>query len=548
MKTKNVGHAISRRDLIKIGSIGAIGTASIALGGCGAPASSSVGKESSAKQSLDGIPSFMNAPDPIAEKDIVETKDYDVVVVGAGTAGVPAAISAHVNGASVAVVQKESKPISQGNTAAGIALDKSDDAAIEWLIDSVLKENQYRADREQMRTWARNSGEALDFISEYGKDGEHPAALSINDRYPDGYVAQQYPGTNLKVTTFSMRCGVKPICWQDGIESLAAIAAEDGVEFFYSTPAVQLVQSEEGSITGVICEGEKGYMQFNASKGVVLATGDYQNDEEMVSYYLPDVSMLDKKQMNKTGDGHKMAMWVGGQMEPIGHTKMVHDFDATPMFNEPFLCVDLEGNRFCNEAIDMSLKNNFILRNSHPGHYCQIFDSTYVDQVKEWGGRPTDPEALRMYMPEEDVAERKGVREDRIAVYKADTIGELAEKLGIEDAAALEQTVEAYNALAQQGADSNFGKEAKYVKSIVRPPFYGAHLQVRVSAITSGIVVDKDLRVLDGDGEPIKGLFAAGNTAGRFFGGVDYPLDIAGLSVGRAITGGYVAGKIAAQS
>lgn len=539
--------SLSRRSFFAAGSLAAAGMAASALAGCSPQPKEAVELGTTGAASAQAP--FMQAPEPIDPDTVSEQHEYDVVIVGAGTAGVPAALAAKKNGATVCVLQKEATPISQGNTAAGVKLEGSDEAAIQYLITRTLGENQWRTKRSLMDLWAHRSGEALDYIVEYGKNGEYPAKLSVNDRYPEGYQPIMYPDTDLKVLTFSLRCGTKPICWQEGIQSLATLAEQDGIDFYYSTAGKQLAQGEDGSVTGVYAETKNGNtILFTAKKGVILATGDYQNDDEMVAWYLPDMVNFDRKQLNKTGDGHKMALWAGGKMERVGHTKMVHDFDTGPMFNEPFLDVKLNGTRFCDEHIDMSLINNFFQDEEEPGHYCQIFDANYVDQVKEWGGMPTDPEALKMFMPEEDVAERVGVREDLIATFKADTLAELAEKLGITDVDAFESTVARYNELAANGADDDFGKEAQYLKPIDTPPFYGIHKHVRLSAIVSGVDVDEQLRVLDENGEPIGGLYAAGNTAGRFFSGVDYPLSIAGLSVGRAITTGYVAGESAATA
>lgn len=536
---------LSRRGFLTLGTVAAAGVAA-GLTGCAPEPKADSALATSGASSTDK-PAFMQAPDAIDPASIVETHDYDVVVVGAGTAGVPAAISAKKNGASVCVVQKELTPISQGNTAAGIKLEGSDEAAIQFLITRTLGENQYRSKRALLNLWAHRSGEALETMAAYAEGRENAPTLSINDRYPDGYLPVEYPDTDLKVLTFSMRCGVKPICWQDGITTLAEAAESDGIDFFYETPGIQLVQNEQGAVTGVICQAKNGdYLQFNAAKGVVVATGDYQNDDEMVAYYLPDMANYDKKQMNKTGDGHKMILWAGGVMERIGHTKMVHDFDSGPMFNEPFLAVKMNGERFCDEHIDMSLINNFLIDEERPGYYCQVFDANYVQDVQDWGGMPTKPEALAMYMPEEDIAERKGVRPDLIATFKADTLDELAEKLGIEDIAAFKASVERYNELCSNGADEDFGKDVKYLKPVAQAPFYGVQKHVRLSAIVSGVNVDEQLRALREDGTPIEGLYVAGNTAGQFYSGVDYPLSIAGLSVGRAITFGYVAGENAA--
>lgn len=115
------------------------------------------------------------------------------------------------------------------------------------------------------------------------------------------------------------------------MQSLAKVAAAKGVDIRYSTPARQLVTDKSGAVTGAIAQREDGeYVQVNAKNGVIIATGDYSNDDEMVDYYIPDLHNFERKQNNQTGDGHKMGMWVGAAMEHVGHTKMLHDFDAGP--------------------------------------------------------------------------------------------------------------------------------------------------------------------------------------------------------------------------
>lgn len=104
------------------------------------------------------------------------------------------------------------------------------------------------------------------------------------------------------------------------------------------------------------------------------------------------------------------------------------------------------GKRFVNETVEMSLMNCYLRSAEDAGHYCQIFDSTYMEDAADWAGKLVDPEALKVYMPEEDV-EREGVFEGQINTYKADTLEELAEKLEIADVDAFVETVERYNEL-----------------------------------------------------------------------------------------------------
>ncbi len=537
--------------MFKIGGLAAAGLGGAALLGACSPAGNEAGAAATetattgtttvAGHTREGLPSFLAAPEPIT--DVADTKDFDIVIVGAGAAGVPAAITAREAGATVALIQKEATAISQGNTATGILLDTSDEAGVEAVVSRLLKDHQYRGKREQVELWAKNSGEAikwmLDLATAEGAQVSDTtmkwtAAIKEVNGYPMDYLSIDF--------------GPKPYNTGDGMQVLADYAAAQGVEIFYNTEAKQLVGDAAG-VTGVIAEGPDGIVQFNASKGVILATGDYQNDDDMMAYYLPDLANLGRKQMNKTGDGHKMAVWAGGAIEDITHTKMLHDFDGGPgsMADMPFLAVKTDGTRFCDETLGMSLMNNFLRSEADQGDYNQTFDSNYMTAAAEWPGKLFDPEAIKVYMPEEDV-EKVGVFEDQIGTYKADTLEELASKLGITDTAAFVKSVERYNECVAAGKDLDFGKEGKWLTAIDTPPFYGIHRHVRVSAVVSGVNVGPNMEVLAAEtGEPIPGLFAIGNTAGNFYGGVDYSMYMPGLSLGRAHTQGYVTGKYVAS-
>lgn len=543
----------TRRNLFKIGGLAAAGLGGAALLGACSPAGNATGSTASdtptaatgtttvAGHVREGLPSFLAAPEPIT--DIAETKDYDVVIVGAGASGVPAAITAREAGATVALIQKESTAISQGNTATGILLDTSDPAGVEAVVSRLIKDHQYRGKREQVELWAKNSGECitwlLDLATAQGAQisdstMKWTAAIKEVNGYPMDYLSIDF--------------GPKPYNTGNGMQVLAEYAASQGVEVFYDTEAKQLVGDASG-VTGVIAETADGNVQFNAAKGVILATGDYQNDDDMMAYYLPDLQNLGRKQMNKTGDGYKMAVWAGGAIEDITHTKMLHDFDGGPgsMADMPFLAVKNDGTRFCDETLGMSLMNNFLRSEADQGDYNQIFDSNYMTAAAEWPGKLFDPEAIKVYMPEED-GEKTGVFKDQIATFKADTLEELAEKLGITDTAAFVESVKRYNECVAAGKDLDFGKEAKWLTAIDTPPFYGIHRHVRVSAVVSGVNVGPNMEVLAVEtGEPIPGLFAVGNTAGNFYGGVDYSMYMPGLSLGRAHTQGYVTGKYVAS-
>lgn len=543
---------LTRRDLLKFGGLAAAGIAGTSLLASCSPASPS-GTPSGAETKdasitgtaghyREGLPSFLNKPETIT--DISETKEYDVVIIGAGAAGVPAACAAIEAGASVALLQKENQAISQGNTATGIILEESDPAGIEAVTSKLLKEHQLRASRAQIDLWVKNSGEAIKWVLD--------TASSLGAQVADATAKWTSAIQNVngyKVSYLSIDFGPKPYNTGDGIILLAEHAESLGVDIYYSTPAEQLVGDASSGVSGVIAKSGSSYIQFNASKGVILATGDYQNDDDMMDYYLPDLKHMGRKQVNKTGDGHKMGIWAGGSMENITHTKMLHDFDAGPgsMADMPFLAVKNDGTRYCDETCGMSLMNCFLLSEEDAGHYHQIFDSNYMTTAASWPGKLFDEDAIKVYMPEESI-EKKGVFESLVRTFKADTLDELAEKLEIKDTATFKASVERYNELCTKGMDDDFGKESKFLSPITTPPFYGIHRNVRVSAIVSGLNVDENLQVLASESsEPIKGLYACGNVAGNFYCGVDYTMWMPGLSLGRAHTQGRVLGKYVAS-
>jgi succinate dehydrogenase/fumarate reductase flavoprotein subunit len=542
-----IENGISRRRFLARAAVTAGSAGVLGLGGCSprrkddkqSDRGGDFGKSSDGGATL----SFLPKPEPIAEQDIKDTKTFDVVIVGAGASGVPAALSAAEHGARVAVLQKENIIVSQGNSGAGIDLAASDPAGVEALIARLMKDNAHRCNPKLLKQWAYNSGEVVNWVIDRAKQS---GAQVIDQGNLQQSTIVNINGYTLNYNTSFF--GPKPYTNGDGMRALGKTAMKAGVQFSFSTPAVQLIQESSGRVTGVIGKNPDGkYTRFHAQKGVILAAGDYQNNKAMCDYFIPDSKNFGRKQVNKTGDGHIMGYWAGGVIEPTGHTKMLHDFDAGPasMCDMPFLAVDHKGRRFVNETVEMSELNNYLRQADKAGQYSQIFDSNYMKQAANWPGKLIPPEGLREYMPEE-ASPHKGVFETFIDTRKADTLEELARKIEV-DPATFVATIKRYNAIVASGKDVDFGKPANLLHPVDAPPFYGIHRTIRISAICSGLLVDENHQCLDADAKLISGLYAVGNLGGGFYGGVDYPLTVFGLSLGRCYTFGYLAGKHVAQ-
>ncbi|WBW49354.1 FAD-binding protein [Peptoniphilus equinus] len=480
------------------------------------------------------VPEFLRQPEPITP--ITDVKDYDIVIIGAGSPGVPCALRAKELGLKVCVVQKEATASACGNIGSGILVDQSSKDDIEKIISNEIAANDYRAKRSLIAHWAYHSGEAITWLIDKAK----AAGCQITDE-GDGMHTALNNELNTDVHFVTSVFGPKPYNTGTAMTELIESELAEGIDVFYNTCAEQLVK-DGNRVIGVVAKTDDGYVQFNGKKGIVVATGDYQNDDAMLSYYLPDVVNLEKKKEGRTGDGHKMIVWAGGTIENIGHTKMCHDFDGgpAPMMSLPYLRVKRNGKRFANETVGMEYMNCFLLSPEDAGHYMQIFDSDYIEKSQHLKGGQAVPVAeLKKFMPEEDVADRTGVIPDQMATFKADTLEALAEKLGITDAAAFVDTVHRYNDMAKAGHDTEMGVDADQMVTVDKAPFYGIHRHIRLTMCCSGVNINEHHQCLDADGNPIEGLFAIGNLAGNMYGAVDYPLGLVGINLGNNYTSGY---------
>lgn len=519
---------LSRRSLFKLGGLTAAAVAATSL--VSQPTQAVAAEEE--VTTATNIPSFLIPPEPITDFD--ETYDFEVVVVGAGVSGMAAALSAAEAGANIACVQKGPSASSQGNMAASVDLNQTSEAGKQALISYLIKLADHRSNRALIEAWANNSYEALSWFKEAASAG----GIEVNDDEPqadrvldiNGY--QVYLHAN---TYFGIGHG-------EVVRAIAPGAEAVGVQFFYDCPAVQLATDETGRVTGVICEQEEKYVLFNASKGVILATGDYQCDPEMVAYYCPDIKEFPPCQVNKTGDGHKMGVWAGGEIEPTTHTKMIHDARVGRV-DTPHLLVNYKGKRFMCEGPMQGYLNNYVRDFIHQegdvvaGNLYTIVDAKWQDQIAEW--KEIDPEI--------DASNCKWI-------YEGETIEEALAAMAADtesgaytlDSAAVLATVDRYNELCAAGSDDDFGKNPVFMRAIDTPPFMVIphEFGMGLSAIIGGLLINEDNQVLAADVHtPIEGLYAVGNVSGCFYGGVDYPMDVLGLSIGRSITGGYLAGK-----
>lgn len=502
--------------------------------------------------------------------DFAEEIDCDVVVCGAGAAGVVAAVTAAEEGSRVCLLQKESMAVSQGNCASAIVKGQSTERGLKRWIHECTAFNSWRSDPKLLQAYIDNSEEALNWVCERGgitEENDFTNPKTGVTKYQDTsavFTGVMHDGVNTydygeeKVGVFAPWFGPKPMnvgTLVSGILDDAVTEYGDRLDVHFSTPVIQLLKDSSGSVVGCVGKDDMGnYIKFNA-KAVILATGDYENNPTMVRRFCPDIEAFDKKQYHRTGDGNILAIAAGGCMEPVAHSKVMHDFDAGLMWDEPFLVVNMEGERFMNEDVEMAYISNLLryqpsfkgenMDHDHTdgskGWYCQIYDNDYMGYAK--AGVPDV--VMARYLKDEDPQLHVGVFEELIDTFRADTIEELAQKLGLPVDKTL-ASIERYNELCDSGFDDDFGKKSEYMHKIQTAPFWGIRRHIRCSAICAGVLTDEYSRVITEEGNVVNGLYAAGNLGGQFFGAPDYPFFQGGLSIGHAFTFGRIAGKHAA--
>lgn len=550
------------------------GTAAVA-GAAALAGSATARADEAAAETTEATPDFMKAPEPIADADIKETIDADIVIIGSALSGLCACRAAVENGAkNIVVIEKGDTWQYRSNQFGTIGGKIQEDLGIQIdknaAVGQLMKECGYRPNQRILNLWADNSGEAFDwflapmegkYVVEAESDpyDEEEGHLSVRKTHwpePDNANTADdfYP-------IFS-DCQILLPDMGPWVEATYNICVEAGVTFKFSTWARQLVrENNEGPVTGVICQDAEGaYTKVNAAKAVLLATGDFAGNPDMMAHYVPWATRFASIFPNRdaagdptnTGDGQRMGMWIGAKMEDGPLAPMTHHLGG-PLGTDAFLLVDVNGDRFVNEDVGGQPLQNQLGRLPKKTAW-QIFDanwpdqlqymdcghgnvSWYVDNDKVPGGSYGRNAYVSQEMFDEAMSTDAGVT--------ADTIEELAEKMGV-PADELKATIERYNELASAGNDEDFGKRADRMFPIDTPPFYGYKMTDTVLLVCmGGLETTVDFEVLDTNDDVIPGLYAVGNTqGGRFL--VDYPLPCPGISHGMAMTHGMLVGKILA--
>lgn len=516
---------ISRRNFITgalaCGSIGALA----GLSGCAKTPST---LSETGTQDLEGANHpWQQKPEPIT--DIAETKTADIIIIGAGVAGVAASAKASELGSAI-VIEKSGAPaeVREGEWAFGASCQKT--AGMEFtpeMREQVIAEyfeqcHYFYPSQEVVNSFVDHSAELVDWIE--------PILAK------QGIIVQVAPTYG----PFGVSYGTPGFPVQNWFEPLIDYAESNGTEFVFNQRALQLVQNDDGSIAGVIAEtNDKRYIQYNATKGVVLCAGGFGKNKEMMEEFFPRAKAITRDAFLPThdGDGLIMGMQVGAEMDEVawGDAYLGADTDLPNPATEaiapiywpccavlPMLYVDESGRRKMNEAcVPRSLGKPYTALSDYEigdamlwqphGYMWSLWDSMWQEKLANTSTISTTTSkypAPEIHSPE---ALERDV--DNGVTVKADTLEELAEKTGL-DLDTLSSTIERYNTLCKQGSDDDFYKETIWMTSIDTPPYYACKITGYPCCTRGGLRINGHGQVLGTDGHIIKGLYASGLNAG----------------------------------
>lgn len=458
---------------------------------------------------------------PVANK----TADYDVteadvIIVGAGGAGLTAAKAAADQGASVIVIEK-SGVIGGNSLCSQMGINAADSKVQEALgmafaTTELLTETQMKwgGRANLVDAYVANSGKTVDWFADTlgveftGKTGDR-----VDPENPLDSVGEDHPsGSDL----FMVRADADGYTANTLVKVLSSAIDEAGVKLYVNTEATELVTDDAGAVVGVKAKTADGSEVTFTGKAILLATGGFGQNHEMVVKYRPDfANAITDEMAPTTGDGIVMAEAVGAKtvdmdaMQTFPHVP-VGDTWLSPMgmpggFMTTALFVNQDAQRYTTEGFDPTIPDTLAQE-----HAFVIF-----------GESDMNPDLERL--------QKLGI------VKTADTTEELAALLGL-DGAALVATIEKWNADCEAGADSQFGR--MNLKKI-EGKLYGYPFGVGAHYMMGGVLINEKTQVLDQDENPIPGLYAAGEVTGGFHG----TMRVDGSGTGDAFVFGYLAGN-----
>lgn len=438
---------------------------------------------------------------------------YDAVIVGSGGTGLTAAIQAHELGLDVAVFEKNVELGGNTNRASsGMNAAETNVQLHHRVIDNVAdfyretyKDGGKLNDKDMLGYFVYHSAPAISWLADHG--------IKLDDITVTGGMSKKRthrPASMAPIGGFL-------------VKSLLNVAAQQNIPVFNETKVDQLLQDATGRVNGIKLSLD-GHSQEVKAKAVILATGGFGASKAYMKRYRPD--LIDYKTTNQpgaTGDGLELAEEVGAELMQMDliqvHPTVQQDHPHVYLIGEAVrgegaILVNAQGQRFVNELNTRKIVSNAITALPEHSAYL-IFDQGIRDRVK----------AIEFY-------DKTGL------VEHGDTIEDLAQTLKM-DPTVLKQTVRDWNQAVQDQNDEQFGRTTGMERDISQPGFFAIHIAPAIHYTMGGLHIDSKTHVLDGNGDVIEGLYAAGEVAGGLHGNNR----VGGNSIAETIIFGRQAGQ-----
>lgn len=567
---------ISRRNFLK--AAGLIGGAGIAAGvvGCAPKASESASDSKGGSASADGgaasEPSFLTPPEAIGDDQITDTVESDVIVLGAGTAGLVTALSALQSGLSVTVVTASTVPIARGGSNCAIYSKAMKAAGVEKIsydmVTNELLQASYMPDQQKWARYYEHSEESMDWMIDIMEGAGYMTVLEQNAGFPATSPFYQPLGSHSWCSTDEVMAGGGQALV---VDTLAKEIEKAGGTIVYSTVGKQLVRGgaangTSGRVEAVIAQASDGsYVKYAGSKAVVLATGDFSANGEMMEKYCtwaaPFYNNIPADEVNYDitinmgglyrGDGQQMGLWAGAAWQNIDpNCCMGGNVCCGPwrQLQENFLglLVNNNGQRYMNEAATSALGGMPAL--DQPDHnITAIWDSNYAAFLGDTWHPFGAAYGITPTLPIDAVVAQWDEQAEGGAYLKADTLDELISKAGLP--AETLDTIKRYNELCAAKNDTDFHKGAEYLAPIEQGPFYAASKNSPdAMTVLGGLRTNQFMQVCDENDEPLPGLYNVGTMVGDFYAGI-YTFHLCGVNLGATcLTFGYLTGKYIAEN
>jgi fumarate reductase flavoprotein subunit len=496
-----------------------------------------------------------SSPSPYVTSE--KTLQTDIIVVGGGLSGMSAGLTAVQGGAKVIIFEKlpslgGAGVYPEGSLGIGTKMQKEEGKGNRTEIDAfgkIMDFAHWRVNAAAIRALLAHSGSTIDWVQSEGVEFK-----GLRTAFP--------PEKTLWTWHIYKKNGASVT--KNFYKKILA----GGGTILLETPVKKIIRNGKGEVIGVEAQNTVTGEKITAyGKGVIIATGGFANNKDMIEKYITDVNQPNMVPVKlrgplidgREGDGLKMAMDIGamtaGMQTIAGNSPYVDQDPPIRQFNgadyqkqartalsQPFLWVNKHGERFYNESAGSSFTDVYNAMTMNGGMMYSIFDDKMRQKMIAEG--PVTPfNAIvvpGMPMKALDQAIEIGMKEGWC--YKANTLAELARQLDIPPKT-LQATIDRVNYFVKTGFDDDFGRKKEHLFAFASKGPYYALKGIRAYFLTlGGLKMNADLQVYDAKENIIPGLYVAGQDMGGLYDS-SYDLLLEGSASGFALTSGRMAAQ-----